>query len=159
MLIALGAWPAASAAAVRCVPAHWQAAQTPGLDFTEIPLTKTPKSSGCRDYRVQTCQFRDPVLGYVYSLGSIEPKDTTRPLWSKHAYRADGAKRLPFGVSWGDDPAAVTRKVRASGEVPGRDGSEIYVFTCWWSGGDGAQTSFHFGRDGKLAEVRQFVQP
>lgn len=159
LAVALLVWPSASVAAGRCVPAHWRAAEAPGWNFDEIPLAKTPKASGCRDYRVVTCEVRDPALGYVYGLGSMGPSDSSRPLWSKYAYRKDGARRLPFGVSWSDDPAAVMRKVRASGEAPDRNGSEIYVFTCWWASGDGASTSFKFGRDGKLALVHQFVQP
>jgi hypothetical protein len=150
-------WPSVSLAAGRCVPAHWRAAEAPGWDFDEVPLSKTPKSSGCGDNRALICEVRDSALGYVYSLGSMN--GAARPLLSKRAYREDGAKRLPFGVSWNDGPEAVMRKVREAGEYPDRSGSEIFIFTCWWPSGDGASTTFEFGRDGKLAVVRQFVQP
>lgn len=105
------------------------------------------------------CDVRDPTLGYVYSLGSMTEDGAARPLLSRYAYRKHGAKRLPFGVSWNDDPATVVRKVRGAGEYPDRSSSEVYVFTCWQPSGDGASTSFKFGRDGKLAVVHQFVQP
>lgn len=51
LAMALVIWPSAGMAALRCVPAHWQAAETPGWSFVDIPLTKAPKSSGCGDRR------------------------------------------------------------------------------------------------------------
>ncbi len=148
----------AAMAGERCRPRHLAVADLPGLEVGtnyKDARAQIPKANRCSATQSDGCEFVDR-WGYLNVFGEV--MDGDRYLYARFA-RRERHPPLPYGVTWSDNPARVTKKLKALGlspSTPGAAGVVVSVVGCFRGEiGDGFWSEFRFDKTGRLTEMKR----